>query len=81
LVEPPSGYALRFRRSDDLEELNGKIAEYVVFESLNSPQLTFAIVEEPPTKVFGLQVRGLKSDNRDATLPSISSDSAVSSLA
>jgi hypothetical protein len=77
LVEPPSGYALRFQRSDDLEELIGKIAGYIVFESLNSPQLTFAIVEEPQVKAFWLQVRGLETDDHDITSPSISFDSAV----
>ena len=41
------GYALRFSRSSDLEELIGKIAEYVIFESLNAPQRSFSIVEEP----------------------------------
>jgi hypothetical protein len=80
LVEPPSGYALRFQRSDDLEELIGKIAEYIVFQSLNSPQLPFAIVEEPQVKVFWLQVRGLETDDPDVTSPSIPSDAAVSLL-
>jgi hypothetical protein len=74
------GYALQFHRSDDLEELIGKIAEYIVFQSLNSPQLTFAIVEEPQVKVFWLQVRGLETDGHDVTSPSILSDSAVSPL-
>jgi len=80
LVEPPSGYALRFQRSDDLEEIIGKIAEYIVFQSFNSPQLTFAIVEEPQAKVFWLQVRGLETDDHDVTSPSIPSDSAASPL-
>lgn len=51
-----SGYAFRFDRSDNLEELLGKLAEYIVCESLQSPQLTFTIDEEPKTKGFWLQV-------------------------
>jgi hypothetical protein len=42
-----NGYALRFHRSEDLEDLIGIIADYIVFKSLNSPQLTFALAEEP----------------------------------
>jgi hypothetical protein len=75
------GYALRFRRSDDLEDLIGIIADYIVFESLNSPHLTFAIVQGPRANAFCLQVRGLNPDHHDATSPSIFSDSALSSLA
>ncbi|TKB70694.1 MAG: hypothetical protein E8D52_00960 [Nitrospira sp.] len=74
------GYALQFHRSENLEDLIGIMADYIVFESLNSPQLTFAIVEEPPTKAFWLQVRGLETDDHDVTSPLISSDSAVSPL-
>jgi hypothetical protein len=44
---------------------------------LNSPQLTFAIVEESLAKAFWLQVRGLEIDGRDVTSPSIPSDSVV----
>ena len=75
------GYALRFHRPDDSENLIGIIADYIVFESLNSPQLTFAIVQGPRANAFWLQVRGLTSDNHDVTLPSISSNLAVPSLA
>jgi hypothetical protein len=71
------GYALRFHRSDDLEDLIRIIAEYIVFESLNSPQLTFALVEEPQAKVFWLQIRGLNPDHHDTTSPSIPSDSVA----
>ncbi|THJ18544.1 MAG: hypothetical protein CAF42_009625 [Nitrospira sp. CG24B] len=74
------GYALQFHRSENLEDLIGIMADYIVFESLNSPQLTFAIVEEPPTKAFGLQVRGLEIDGHDVTSLSIPSDSAVPPL-
>ncbi|TKB80158.1 MAG: hypothetical protein E8D42_02025 [Nitrospira sp.] len=75
------GYALRFHRSDDSEDLIGIIADYIVFESLNSPQLTFAIVQGPRANAFWLQVRGLNPDHHDATSPSIPSDSIVSPLA
>jgi hypothetical protein len=44
---------------------------------LNSPQLTFAIIEEPQVKVFWLQVRGLETDDQDVTPPSIPSDSVA----
>jgi hypothetical protein len=71
------GYALRFDRSENLEDLIGIMADYIVFESLNSPELTFSIVEEPPAKAFWLQVRGLETDDHDVTSPSISFDSAV----
>ncbi len=74
------GYALRFDRSENLEDLIAIIADYILFESLNSPQLTFAIVEEPQAKVFGLQVRGMKPDDHDVTSPSIPSYSAASPL-
>lgn len=74
------GYALRFHRSDDSKDLIGIIADYIVFENLNSPQLTFAIVQGPRANVFWLQVRGLTSDNHDVTSPSIPSDSTVSPL-
>jgi hypothetical protein len=73
------GYALRFQQSEDLEDLIGIIAEYIVFESLNSPLLTFALVEEPQAKVFWLQIRGLNPDHHDTTSPSIPSDSVVPS--
>lgn len=74
------GYALQFHRSDNLEDLIGIMADYIVFESLNSPQLTFSIVEEPLTKTFWFQVRGLETDGHDVTSPSIPFDSAVSPL-
>jgi hypothetical protein len=74
------GYALQYHRSENLEDLIGIIVDYIVFESLNSPQLTFAIVEEPLTKAFWFQVRGLDIEDHDVTSPSISSDSAVSPL-
>jgi hypothetical protein len=74
------GYALQFHRSENLEDLIGIMADYIVFESLNSPQLTFAIVEEPRAKAFWLQVRGLETNGHDVTSPSISLDSAISPL-
>ena len=62
------GYTLRFDRSDDLEDLNelvGKIANYIIFESRNAPQLTFEVVEEPGAKRFWLQVRSLEGNVSD----------------
>ena len=56
------GYALRFQWSDDLADLIEQIADYILFESRNSPQLTFAIVEEPRAKAFWLQVRSLVNE-------------------
>ncbi len=74
------GYALQFHRSENLEDLIGIIVDYIVFESLNSSQLTFAIVEEPLAKAFWFQVRGLETDSHDVTSPSIPSDSVVPPL-
>jgi hypothetical protein len=74
-----AGYALRFLRSDnldDLEELLGPIANYIVFESRNSPQLTFAIVEEPRTKSFWLQIRNVGDEKHDVESASVPSDSS-----
>lgn len=79
-----SGYALRFRRShdqDDLEALIGIIADYIIFESRNAPELTFEIVEESHDKSFWLQVWGLRPECPNATSTSIRSDSTLSSLA
>lgn len=61
------GYSLRFYRSNDLEELIGTIAEYVIFECLNAPHLSFSIAEEPQAKAFWVQVRSLEREERDAT--------------
>lgn len=69
------GYALRFDRSDDLEDLDkliGKLSNYIIFEGRKAPQLTFAIVEEPPAKTFWLQVRNLEGN-----LPNMSSYSSL----
>ena len=77
------GYAFRFRRSqdqDELEELIGAIADYIIFESRNALQLTSEIVHKSHDTTFWLQIRGLQPDQRDATSSSILSDSAVSSL-
>lgn len=67
-----AGYAFRFRRShdqNDREELIGAIADYIIFESRNAPQLTFEVVEEPQDKTFWLQVRGIGLDQPAATSP------------
>ena len=78
------GYALRFCRShtpEDLEALIGIIADYIIFESRNAPQLMFEIVGESSAMVFWLQVRGLPPDHPDVTSTPILPDSAVPSLA
>lgn len=78
------GYALRFRRSHDRhdrEELIGAIADYIIFESRNAPQLTFEVVEEPQDKAFWLHVRGIRSDQDEGTSTSILLDSALPYLA
>jgi hypothetical protein len=67
-----SGYAFRFRRSHDREELIGTIADYIIFESRNAPQLTFEIVEEPQAKAFWLQVQSLEDDLSDMEPTSMS---------
>ena len=75
-----SGYALRFRRShdqDDLEALIGTIADYIIFESRNAPQLTFEVVEEARERAFWLQVRGIRLDQHDGTSPSILPNSVL----
>ena len=61
------GYAFQFHRMDDLEELSGKIRDYILFERRNSPQLTFGIVEEPRANAFWLQVRSLENKKPDVT--------------
>jgi hypothetical protein len=66
------GYALRFHWSDDLgdrDNLIEEIANDIIFESRNSPQLTYSIVEERQAKAFWLQVRELKTENHDVRLP------------
>lgn len=75
-----SGYALRFRRShdqDDLEALIRTIADYIIFESRNAPQLTFEVVEEARERAFWLQVRGIRLDQHDGTSPSILPNSVL----
>lgn len=79
-----AGYALRFRRShdrDDLKELIGAIADYISFESRSAPQLTFEIVEKSQDMAFGLHVRGMRPDHPDVTSTSMLSDAAVPYLA
>lgn len=68
------GYALQFRRShdqNDREELIGAIADYIIFESRNAPQLTVEVVENPRDKTFWLYIRGIRSDQHDGTSTSI----------
>lgn len=79
-----AGYAFRFRRAhdrNDREELIGAIADYIIFESRNAPQLIFEVVEEPRDKAFWLQVRGIRLDQNDGTCTSILPDSTLPYLA
>ncbi|MBX3350626.1 MAG: hypothetical protein KF747_18050 [Nitrospira sp.] len=74
------GYALRFlcsQHQDEREELIGTIADYIIFESRNAPQLMFEVVEEPQERAFWLQVRGIRPDPHEGTSPSILPDSAL----
>lgn len=51
-----AGYALRFCRlhdQADLDALIGTIADYIIFESRNAPQLTFVIVKNHAPRCFG----------------------------
>ncbi len=78
------GYALRFRQSQDRhdrEEVIGAIADYIIFDSRNAPQLTFEVVEEPQDKAFWLHVQGIRSDQGEVTSTSILPDSALPYLA
>jgi hypothetical protein len=70
------GYA--FKVVDRSEHVIRRIADYILFESLNSPQLTFTIVEEPQAKAFWLQVRELEPKKRDITSASVPSDTSRS---
>lgn len=79
-----NGYGFQFRRShdqDDHEELIGAIADYIIFESLHAPQLTFEILEEPHHKAFWLQIGGLKASAPNVRSTSMLGDSLVPSLA
>ena len=55
IQELEDGYAFKFRRSG---LLNRRIAEYLLFEGLHAPQLTFALIEESNEGTLRLQVRG-----------------------
>lgn len=73
-----NGYGFRFDQSDDLdalEDLLTKIAQYILFESLNSPRLTFAIDEEPKTNGFWLQVRSVEGSVPDIAVATVSTHS------
>ena len=56
IQELEDGYAFKFRRSG---LLNRRIADYLLFEGLHAPQLTFALIEESNEGTLWLQVRGL----------------------
>ena len=75
-----NGYAIRFLCSqdqDEQEELIGAIADYIIFESRNAPQLTFNVVEESDDKAFWLHVRGVRPEQPQVTSTAILSDTAV----
>ncbi|MBK9307232.1 MAG: hypothetical protein IPM58_09135 [Nitrospira sp.] len=63
-----NGYAFRFNRSDNLDDLLGKMAQYILLESLKSSRQIFTIDEEPKTKGFWLQVRGIEGYVPDVAL-------------
>lgn len=66
-----NGYAFCFHRPDNPEDLIGIIADYIVFESLNSPQLTFALDDEPQAKAFWLQVLSEEGNVSNVALASL----------
>ena len=55
IQELEDGYAFKFRRSG---LLNRRIEDYLRFERLHAPQLTFALIEESNEGPLWLQVRG-----------------------
>ena len=65
----------------DREELIGAIADYIIFESRNAPELTFEMVEAPRERAFWLQVRGIRPDPHEGTSTSILPNSALPYLA
>ena len=59
IQELVDGYAFKFRRS---ELLTRRIADYLLFEGLHAPQLTFALIAEPNGGALWLQIRGPLSE-------------------
>ena len=66
IQELEDGYAFKFRRSG---LLNRRIADYLLFEGLHAPQLTFALIEESNEGALWLQVRGAESENEHMVPP------------
>ncbi|MDP1946635.1 MAG: hypothetical protein Q8L77_03960 [Nitrospirota bacterium] len=64
IQELEDGYAFKFRRSG---LLNRRIEDYLLFEGLHAPQLTFALIEESNEGALWLQVRGSVSAKAKAT--------------
>jgi len=58
IQELEDGYAFKFRRSG---LLNKRIEDFLLFEGLHAPQLTFALIEESNGGALWLQVRGAVS--------------------
>jgi hypothetical protein len=72
--EIDDGYAFKFRRSKHLIE---RIADYLLFEGRNSPQLTFVILAKPHGTALWLLVRR-PEDISSACTQSASSGSSLS---
>ena len=78
IQELEDGYALKFRRSG---LLNKRIADYLLFEGLHAPQLTFALIEESNDGALWLQVRGSVSAKVRVTTGYVPNHPRVPSLA
>ena len=61
IQEFEDGYAFKFRQS---EQLVRRIADYIVFEGLHTPQLAFVLVSEQDGGALWLQVRGPESEKK-----------------
>lgn len=64
IQEMDDGYTFKFDRSENMIR---RVADYILFEGQNSPQLTFTIVEESRARAFWLQVRSLENKKLDVT--------------
>ena len=78
IQELEDGYAFKFRRSG---LLNRRIADYLLFEGLHAPQLTFALIEESNEGTLWLQVRGSVSEKAKVTTGYAPSHPLMPSLA
>ena len=78
IQELEDGYAFKFRRSG---LLNRRIADYLLFEGLHAPQLTFALIEESNEGALWLQVRGSVSAKAKVATGYVPNRSLMPSLA